>query len=97
MITDVERLLQDYLHWLNESISLRQVDEWVEITTPFLDRHNDFLQIFVKKSNGGYVLTDDGYILEDLKMSGCRIDTDKRLALLSTTLKGFGVQNTGGS
>lgn len=96
MITDVERLLQDYLHWLNESISLRQVDEWVEITTPFLDRHNDFLQIYVKKSNGGYVLTDDGYILEDLKMSGCRIDTDKRLALLSTTLKGFGVQNDRG-
>jgi len=96
MISDIQRLLNGYLQWLNESISLRQVDEWVEITTPFLDRHNDYLQIYVRKDNGGYILTDDGYILEDLKMSGCKIDTEKRLALLSTTLKGFGVQNDRG-
>jgi hypothetical protein len=96
MINDIQRLLNGYLKWLNESISLRQVDEWVEITTPFLDRHNDYLQIYVKKDNGGYVLTDDGYILEDLKISGCKIDTEKRQALLSATLKGFGVQNDRG-
>lgn len=96
MISDIQRLLNGYLQWLNESISLRQIEEWVEITTPFLDRHNDFLQIYVRKDNGGYVLTDDGYILEDLKMSGCKIDTEKRQALLSTTLKGFGVQNDRG-
>lgn len=96
MISDIQRLLNGYLQWLNESISLRQIDEWVEITTPFLDRHNDYLQIYIRKDNGGYILTDDGYILEDLKMSGCKIDTEKRLALLSTTLKGFGVQNDRG-
>jgi len=96
MISDIQRLLNGYLQWLNESISLRQIDEWVEITTPFLDRHNDYLQIYVRKDNGGYILTDDGYILEDLKMSGCKIDTEKRQALLSTTLKGFGVQNERG-
>lgn len=96
MISDIQRLLDEYIHWLNETISLRQIDEWVEITTPFLDRHNDYLQIYVRKDNGGYVLTDEGYILEDLKMSGCKIDTDKRQALLSTTLKGFGVLNDRG-
>lgn len=96
MISDIQRLLNGYLQWLNESISLRQIDEWVEITTPFLDRHNDYLQIYIRKDNGGYILTDDGYILEDLKMSGCKIDTEKRLALLSTMLKGFGVQNDRG-
>ena len=96
MISDIQRLLNGYLQWLNESISLRQIDEWVEITTPFLDRHNDYLQIYIRNDNGGYILTDDGYILEDLKMSGCKIDTEKRLALLSTTLKGFGVQNDRG-
>jgi hypothetical protein len=96
MISDIQRLVNGYLTWLNESISLRQIDEWVEITTPFLDRHNDYLQIYVRKDNGGYVLTDDGYILEDLKMSGCKIDTEKRQTLLLTTLKGFGVQNDRG-
>ena len=96
MISEIQRLLNGYFQWLNESISLREIDEWVEITTPFLDRHNDYLQIYVRKDNGGYILTDDGYILEDLKMSGCKIDTEKRQALLSTTLKGFGVQNERG-
>jgi len=96
MIGDVQRLVNEYLHWLNESISLRQIDDWIEITTPFLDRHNDYLQIYVKKDNGSYILIDDGYILEDLKMSGCKLETDKRQALLSTTLNGFGVRNDRG-
>ena len=41
---------------------------------------------------GGFVLTDDGYIIEDLEQSGCRIDGGRRRALLDTTLNGFGVQ-----
>ena len=46
----------------------------------------------VGRQNGGYVLTDDSYILEDLKMSGCSLDSAKRRDLLKMTLNGFGVQ-----
>jgi hypothetical protein len=29
------------------------------ITTPYLDRHNDTLQIYARSENGALVLTDD--------------------------------------
>jgi hypothetical protein len=69
----------------------------VEITTPYLDRHNDYLQIYVKKANGAYLLTDDGYILADLEQSGCILNSEKRQALLKMTLNGFGVQQNEGA
>lgn len=60
----------------------------IEITTPFLDRHNDRLQIYATKSNGHFALTDDGYVIQDLQSSGCELKTKKRRALLETTLNG---------
>ena len=92
MIEEVQALLDEYQSWLREKTSLRQVEEWIEITTPYLDRHNDCLQIYAKPTAGGFVLTDDGYIIEDLEQSGCKIDGGRRRALLDTTLNGFGVQ-----
>jgi hypothetical protein len=92
MINEVQRLLDQYWVWLRDKTSLRQVNDWVEITTPYLDRHNDYIQIYAKRRNGGFVLTDDGYILRDLEQSGCKVDSPKRLGLLKMTLNGFGVQ-----
>ena len=92
MIREVESLLDEYWTWLRERTSFREIDDWIEITTPYLDRHNDCLQIYAKRASGGFVLTDDGYILEDLDQSGCKIDSAKRQALFKTTLNGFGVQ-----
>ena len=94
MIEDIQRLLDEYMAWLKDRTTLRAAgDNWVEITTPYLDRHNDYIQIYAKKEDGGYVLTDDGYTVEDLRRSGCALDTRKRQDLLNVTLAGFGVQN----
>ena len=92
MISEVQSMLDQYWTWLREQTRLREIDDWIEITIPYLDRHNDNLQIYVKRSDEGFVLTDDGYVLEDLEQSGFKIDTDKRQALLRTTLNGFGVR-----
>ncbi len=93
MIQEIQRLLDQYLAWLRDKTSLRQVGEqWVEITTPYLDRHNDYIQIYARKANGGYLLTDDGYTIGDLEQSGCRLQSPKRQGLLKMTLNGFGVQ-----
>ncbi len=92
MIEEIRDLIDDYLLWLKDKTILRQVKDWVEITTPYLDRHNDYLQIYAKHQNGGYILTDDGYVLEDLEQSGCKLESAKRQALLKITLNGFGVQ-----
>jgi Domain of unknown function DUF1829/Domain of unknown function DUF1828 len=90
---EIEKLLNDYRAWLKDKTTLREVnDTWVEITTPYLDRHNDALQIYARAENGGYVLTDDSYTIHDLEASGCNLHTEKRQDLLRMTLNGFGVR-----
>lgn len=94
MREEIQRLLDEYLAWVRDRTTLREIGgQWVEITTPYLDRHNDMLQIYAKRRNGGYVLTDDGYVIEELKQSGCKLETPKRRNLLDITLAGFGVRN----
>lgn len=95
MIEEIQTLVDRYLIWLKDKTALRQVKDWIEITTPYLDRHNDYLQIYAKKKNGGYLLTDDGYTIEDLRHSGCELESNKRKDLLALTLNGFGVKLEG--
>lgn len=91
-VHEIEKLLNDYRAWLRDKTTLREVNDWIEITTPYLDRHNDALQIYARAENGGYVLTDDSYTIHDLEASGCALNTEKRQDLLKMTLKGFGVR-----
>ena len=92
MTEEIQALLDQYWDWLRDKTTLRQMNGWVEITTPYLDRHNDRLQIYAMRQDGGYVLADGGYVLDDLEQSGCKIDGGRRRALLAMTLNGFGVQ-----
>src|SRR5580704_11610613 len=92
-VAEIEKLLRDYRDWLKDKTTLRQGNgSWVEITTPYLDRHNDALQIYARREKGGFVLTDDSYIIHDLETSGCKLDSQKRKDLLIMTLNGFGVK-----
>ena len=92
MITEVESLLGSYWRWLQDRTVLKEVGDCVEITTPYLDRHNDYIQIYAKRLEGGFLLSDDGYVIEDLEQSGCNINSARRRALLRTTIDGFGVR-----
>ncbi len=97
MINEVEALIRDYVSWLQDKTVVHQVsDQWVAVTTPHLDRQNDYLRIYVTKRNGGFRLTDGGYIIDDLEHGGCSLSTPKREELLATTLAGFGVRNQDG-
>lgn len=95
MIQDIQRLLDDYHTWLESKIALRQIDQWMEITASYLDRHNYYLQKCVKQADGGFVLTDDGYTVDDLEQAGCELESRKRQDLLRMTLNGFGVRMDG--
>jgi hypothetical protein len=92
MIVEIQKLLDNYLSWLADKTTLRKIGKWIEITTPYLDRHNDYLQIYVKQENGRFLLSDDGYIIQDLIQTGCNLDSKKRKDLLTMTLNGFGVK-----
>ena len=94
-MNEIETLLEAYWGWLRDKTTVREIGDWTEITTPFLDRHNDYLQIYALRENGAYVLTDDGYTVADLEQSGCMLDTPKRQGLFRAALNGFGVQSNG--
>jgi hypothetical protein len=97
MSDQISTLLETHWKWLKDKTIVRQLgDEWVEITTPYLDRHNDMLQIYAKREAKGFILTDDGYVIGDLLHSGCKLDSPKRQMLLKMTLNGFGVRNREG-
>ena len=95
MISDIQRLTDAYHQWLKDKTVIREIDQWAEITTPYLDRHNDYVQIYARRENGGFLLTDDGYTIADLEQSGCKLESRRRKELLHTTLNGFGVRLDG--
>lgn len=89
---ECKELIDAYLTWLRRGFSSESFEGGCELTTPFLDRHNDHLQVYALKQNGKIILSDDGYILSDLRTSGLELTTPKRKIVLDTALKGFGVQ-----
>jgi hypothetical protein len=96
MASNCQGLVESYVTWVRERLAAEQIDGVCEITTPFLDRHNDRLQIFVERRGDRLRLTDDGYIIGDLESSGCVLDTPHRQEALQTVLNGFGVREEDG-
>ena len=92
MNMDTQNLIDSYYKWLKDKTVWKQIEDIVEITTPYLDRHNDYIQIYLKQDGDGYILTDASYTIQDLEMSGCPLDSPKRQKLLTVTLNGFGVK-----
>ena len=88
---EVELLIDKYYQWLRDRTSLRQNEKFVEITTPYLDRHNDQIRIYLVRDGNNLFLSDEGETIDDLSLSGCIIDTPKRKKILEYNLNGFGV------
>jgi len=86
-----KNLVNAYIEWLRQNISIKEINGMYEITTPFLDRHNDHLQIYVKKSDGGLILTDNGQTITNLRLSGFEFTPEKK-QILNSILNGFGVK-----
>lgn len=62
-VNEIAKLVGQYQSWVKDKTTLKSVHtDWVEVSTPFLDRHNDYIQLYVKKVSGGYIISDDGII-----------------------------------
>lgn len=84
-------LITSYVEWLKSKITSKAVNDYYEISTPFLDRHNDHLQIYVKQEGDKIILTDDGYTVNDLVLSGCDVRSPRRQSVMLSILNGLGV------
>lgn len=88
-MTEIERLLEGYWTWLRERMLTREVGSWTEITTPYLDRHNDYIQVYGKYNEGRIILTDAGDTVQDLTQGGFNFKSEKRQQILKFILAGF--------
>ena len=74
--------IKEYSDWIKDKFSQKSIGEYTEITTPFVDSHNDQIQFYISRTEKGYKLTDDGYIINDLIMCGCDVQSKKRKEIL---------------
>src|SRR6218665_1820849 len=91
---DSHPVIDEYLKWMKDNTLVKTLEEGkiYSISNPFLDRHNDCLDIYMIKNNESVKLTDNGYTIADLKMSGFELNTPKRERILKAALNGFGVK-----
>ena len=92
-VLEVNKLVNNYLALLKKDLNVFEAENgWVGITTPFLDRHNDHISFFVKKTDHDYLFTDDGYTISDLEDYGVDLlNSEHRKKLLN-----FNVHSRGG-
>ena len=86
--------INNYLKWLKDNMTQTEIKPGVcEITTPFLDRHNDYTQIYVEDTHDGlFRVSDGGYTLSDLSMCGMEFNTPKKKELLQQSLNRLGIK-----
>lgn len=98
MTDEVRQLVDAYAEWLRRGISAEAIsDDLVEITTPFLDRHNDHLQVYAKRLDGRFVISDEGETIADLVASGVDVRQVRRRQMIEGVARGFGVQSERGT
>lgn len=81
VILDIQKLINDYTSWLKSEITFDKIGEYYEITTPYLDNANDYLQIYVKQDGDNIFFTDDSATLHGLKMNGFQLTPNRKIHL----------------
>lgn len=90
----MENHIENYLAWLKKNMTQTKLENGlIEVTTPFLDRNNDYTQLYFRReSNSSYIVTDLGYTVTELIMSGVDITTNRRKAIFDQILARLGIQ-----
>lgn len=91
---DIQKLITEYAEWLKREITFEKIGEYYEITTPYLDNANDYLQIYVRQEGNEIYFTDDAYTINTLKMNGIQF-TGNRKEHLNKILRQYGIDLNG--
>jgi len=68
-----------YTKWLENSICVEYLKNRISyITTPFLDRHNDLIAVYVQPTDNGFLISDEDAI-PDLQTCTIYAETSKKL------------------
>lgn len=92
---DIQKMIDSYISWLKSEITVEQYGEYYEITTPFLDNANDYIQFYIKQEGDQVFFTDDGATIANLNMCGIQI-RGQRQKYLEQILRQYGLKNKNG-
>lgn len=88
----VDQLKKDYISWLKEKVVFTDLaSKAIEITTPFLNSNQDYVQIYAVKDGDNLLLTDDGDTLNELYLAGFDLTSPKRKEILEGIIRNYGV------
>jgi hypothetical protein len=88
---ECKAIVDQYFRWFQDELSVQLMAEGCELTTPFLDRHRDQLQIYIAKQNGQVIFSDEGYTASELRSSGVEIESGAGREMVERLIKSFGV------
>ena len=86
-----------YVDWLKQNIEqYRLNDNTFRLTLPFLDRNNDYIEIYIiDNGDGTYHITDDGATINDLELGGFDfVNSNRRMYILEYIIASYGVTKT---
>lgn len=94
----IDNLKELYDDWVNSSIKFVQSENFIEIQTPFVDMHHDYIHLILINNGNKYTISDDGSVLNELEMLGVNVtNTKKRKKYFERKLKVFGVKYNPGT
>ena len=94
MNTELKILIDDYYQWLRSQTHLIGDEEtgWTAISTPYTGIFNDGIEIYCRRSNGSWTLTDGGDSLKLLEQIGVNISrSKKRKRILQRIVNNYGI------
>ena len=87
-MTDLKNIIMEsYLKWIKNNTFLKDLTTGeIKITSPFLDAHNDYITLYVKRiPNGEIRFTDDGFLYADFSSYGITISGNEYSTFGGTT------------
>jgi len=67
----IDNLMSEYFQQLRTHTKIQQEGEFYSICFPFLDRHNDYLELYVRPvEDNRLLITDDGFSITDAVQRG---------------------------
>jgi len=94
MNTELSQLIDAYYKWLRSQTHLIEDEStgWAAISTPYTGIFNDGIEIYCKKKNGKWLLSDGGESLKLMEEIGLEISrSPKRKQILQHFINNYGI------
>lgn len=98
-MNELSKILDDYYNWLRSKTHIIEDEQtdWTAIATPFTGIFNDGIEIYCKRKNGKWILSDGGETINLLEESGVSISrSPKKKQFVDGIVKNYGVNESKG-